>query len=135
MVQFDRKKHIEDDEPEDMDDYDAKNSDEEWVEYVDALGRTRKCLQKDLDYMKRKDRDLSESIEGSGRLREEPKKFVKETEKKEEEEVKNVELSEENELLSSDMRREILRIEWEKQEEELLKKKDVHYQDLLFNGK
>jgi hypothetical protein len=44
------------------------------------------------------------------------------------------ELSEENELLSSDMRREMLRRQWEKEEEELRNKSNIHYQDILFNG-
>lgn len=40
----------------------------------------------------------------------------------------------ENELMSSDMRRERLREQWEKEEEELRKKDNIHYQDILFDG-
>lgn len=40
---------------------------------------------------------------------------------------------EEAELISGDWKREQLRRQWEKEEIELLKKNDVHYQDLLFN--
>merc|ERR1712126_35405 len=40
-------------------DYPAKDDDEEWVEYTDALGRTRTCMRKDLKRLKRKDKDLS----------------------------------------------------------------------------
>lgn len=32
---------------------------ERWVEYTDCLGRTRKCLKKDLEFFKKKDQDLS----------------------------------------------------------------------------
>lgn len=32
--------------------YEAATADDEWVEYLDDLGRTRKCLRKDLPYMK-----------------------------------------------------------------------------------
>lgn len=32
---------------------------EQWVEYTDCLGRTRKCLKKDLEFFKKKDQDLS----------------------------------------------------------------------------
>lgn len=46
----------------------------------------------------------------------------------------SIPISEENELLSSDMRRELLRKEWEKEEEALRDKSNIHYQDILFNG-
>jgi hypothetical protein len=39
------------------------------------------------------------------------------------------------ELMSGDMRRELLRQKWEQQEEQLRNKTDIHYQDVLFNGK
>jgi hypothetical protein len=39
------------------------------------------------------------------------------------------------ELMSGDMRRELLRQKWEQQEEQLRKKTDIHYQDVLFDGK
>lgn len=38
------------------------------------------------------------------------------------------------ELLSSDMHREMMRRKWEEQEQKLLHKTDIHYQDLLYNG-
>lgn len=40
-------------------------------------------------------------------------------------------------LLSEDMRRELARQEWEKEEEEAMNKPigPVHYQDIRFNGK
>jgi hypothetical protein len=38
------------------------------------------------------------------------------------------------ELMSGDMRRELLRQKWEQQEEQLRNKTDVHYQDVLFDG-
>jgi hypothetical protein len=39
------------------------------------------------------------------------------------------------ELMSGDMRRELLRQKWEQQEEQLRNKTDIHYQDVLFDGK
>lgn len=44
-------------------------------------------------------------------------------------------ITEDNELLSADMRREMLRRQWEKEEEALKDKSNIHYQDVLFNGK
>ena len=32
--------------------------DDEWVDYVDALGRTRKCMKRDLPGLKRQDKDM-----------------------------------------------------------------------------
>lgn len=31
----------------------------EWVEYVDSLGRSRRCLREDLPEMKKRDRDMA----------------------------------------------------------------------------
>ena len=36
----------------------ASRPDEEWVEYTDALGRTRQCMKKDLKSLQRQDRDM-----------------------------------------------------------------------------
>jgi len=38
----------------------AESGDGEWVEYVDSLGRSRRCLREDLEEMERRDRDLRE---------------------------------------------------------------------------
>ena len=35
-----------------------KSPDDEWVEYTDALGRSRKCLKKDLPDLVRNDKEL-----------------------------------------------------------------------------
>jgi hypothetical protein len=37
--------------------------------------------------------------------------------------------------MSGDMKRELLRQKWEQQEEQLRNKTDIHYQDVLFDGK
>lgn len=34
----------------------------EWVEYTDCLGRTRKCLQEDVEFFKKKDGELAETV-------------------------------------------------------------------------
>lgn len=39
--------------------YESKCEDDDWVEYTDCLGRTRKCLKKDLEFIKQKDIKLS----------------------------------------------------------------------------
>uniref|UniRef100_A0A8C6YGK8 Coiled-coil domain containing 174 n=1 Tax=Naja naja TaxID=35670 RepID=A0A8C6YGK8_NAJNA len=84
-----------------------QNPDEEWVEYVDYLGRSRGCKKKDLPLLLEMDK-LNQD--------ERP-----ETEKKT--------------LLSEDMRRELQRQEWEREEEEALKKPmgPIHYEDIREN--
>ncbi|XP_012680402.2 coiled-coil domain-containing protein 174 [Clupea harengus] len=81
-----------------------QNPDEEWVEYVDALGRSRKCLRKDLPDFQKMDQDLQKNRLGSG----------------------------DKTLLSEDMRREIQREEWEAEEEESMKRPvgPIHYENI-----
>ncbi|XP_044262244.1 coiled-coil domain-containing protein 174 [Tribolium madens] len=158
LVKFDKKArvsdHYQEEEEEDdpiCDNYEPpKNPDEEWVEYVDCLGRTRTCLRKDLEYLKSKDKDLKLIVDkrrnrdksrsrsrsrsrtryrSRSRSRSRPRNRTPSPEKGN----RSPELTEENELLSPDMRREILRRQWEKEEEEIRNKSDIHYQDLLFN--
>lgn len=102
------------------------------VEYVDCLGRTRTCLRKDLEHIKANDAELKQSRDKRKEHDEEPQKDVP---KEEKEKTKEKQLNdEESELLSADMRREQLRKQWEKEEEELRDKTNIHYQDILFNG-
>eukprot|EP00061_Rhincodon_typus_P008215 g30632.t1 len=85
-----------------------QNPDEEWVDYVDSLGRSRRCMKKDLPGLLAMDKDLR------GPRQEVEKKT----------------------LLSEDMRRELQRQQWEKEEEEALNRPvgPVHYEDIRQNG-
>ena len=110
---------IEDDEEEDLADlvnmdYPARVSGEEWVEYTDALGRTRNCMKKDLPALQRQDKDMvrqeeEEQETGEGLRKEEP------------------------DMLSADMRMDLLRQKWEQQEMENLTKESLHYSDVRFD--
>ena len=84
------------------------SDEDDWVEYTDALGRTRKCHKSDLDDMK--ERDLEEYGEAG-------------TSKSQSEQT----------MLSEDMRRDFLRQKWEKEEEENLRKTQLHYKDVLYD--
>ncbi|XP_061474426.1 coiled-coil domain-containing protein 174 isoform X2 [Rhineura floridana] len=80
---------------------------EEWVDYVDSLGRSRRCMKKDLPHLLQMDKELQgkrQMIEGKT-------------------------------LLSEDMRREFQRQQWEREEEEALKKPmgPIHYEDIREN--
>ncbi|XP_038131109.1 coiled-coil domain-containing protein 174 [Cyprinodon tularosa] len=81
-----------------------QNPDEEWVDYVDALGRSRRCMKKDLPSFMKMDQDLN----GKGTV------------------------SSDKTLLSEDMRRELQRREWEREEEEAMKRPvgPIHYEDI-----
>ncbi|KAJ7999161.1 hypothetical protein DPEC_G00212530 [Dallia pectoralis] len=80
------------------------NPDEEWVDYVDGLGRSRRCLKKDLPRFQKMNREF----QGKGR---DPA---------------------EKDLLSEDMRRELQRQEWEREEEEAMTRPvgPIHYEDI-----
>ncbi|KAF0034994.1 hypothetical protein F2P81_012752 [Scophthalmus maximus] len=80
-----------------------QNPDEEWVDFVDALGRSRRCMKKDLPDFQKIDQDLK----GKGKASEKT-------------------------LLSEDMRRELQRQEWEREEEEAMKRPvgPIHYEDI-----
>ncbi|XP_046399605.1 coiled-coil domain-containing protein 174 [Ischnura elegans] len=132
----------EDEEEEDKydsDDYDRPSDPEEdWVDYRDCLGRTRRCLRKDLPFVKMKDTKLADSL-GMGKPPEEikahaPVKQVTSEPSTSSEGREEVEPVRENlELMSEDMRKQELRQKWEQQEAELREKSDVHYQDVLFD--
>lgn len=86
------------------------------VEYTDALGRSRTCLRKDLPYYKELNEDLT------------PKEKPPEPPK----EVNFVKQSEELEVWYK--KREEMRQKWEEEEKILSHKRDIHYQDVLFDG-
>ncbi|KAF5922536.1 hypothetical protein HPG69_008296 [Diceros bicornis minor] len=79
------------------------------VDYVDSLGRSRRCMKKDLPDLLEMDKNLQ------GRL------FVSP--------------ANENTLLSEDMRKELQRQQWEEEEREALKRPvgPVHYEDIREN--
>ncbi|XP_075569781.1 coiled-coil domain-containing protein 174 isoform X2 [Pelecanus crispus] len=84
-----------------------EDPDEEWVDYVDFLGRSRRCMKKDLPSLLKMDQELQ------------GKRCVPDG----------------NTLLSEDMRRELQRQQWEKEEEEALRKPmgPIHYEDIREN--
>ncbi|NXV76163.1 CC174 protein, partial [Atlantisia rogersi] len=89
-----------------------EDPDEEWVDYVDFLGRSRRCMKKDLPSLLKMDQELQgkrcgslwQGLDG-------------------------------NTLLSEDMRKELQRQQWEKEEEEALRRPmgPIHYEDIREN--
>ncbi|KAF7481360.1 hypothetical protein GHT09_007372 [Marmota monax] len=82
---------------------------EEWVDYVDSLGRSRRCMRKDLPGLLEMDKNLQ------GRL------FVSPANEKT--------------LLSEDMRKELQRQQWQEEEREALQRPvgPLHYEDIREN--
>ncbi|KAM9324378.1 coiled-coil domain-containing protein 174 [Gastrophryne carolinensis] len=86
---------------------DPKDPGEEWVDYVDSLGRSRRCMEKDLPSLLKMDKNLNgKKVDAQAKT-----------------------------LLSEDMRREIQRQQWEQEEEEALKRPigPLHYEDIRDN--
>ncbi|XP_071955196.1 coiled-coil domain-containing protein 174-like [Antedon mediterranea] len=90
---------------------DPAGPEEEWVDYVDSLGRSRRCMRKDLPELMAMDKEL----------------VGPQTEPNEDDENPD--------LMSSDMYREMLRKKWEKEEEEALNRPSgpVHYQNVRYD--
>lgn len=112
------------------------------VDYVDIFGRSRKIARKDLDKIKRQDADLTEAVES----REEQAKPVQPQEPAEEEssdgsisssENDNKHEVEEEEIIGPDIGLQFRkqRDQWEEQDEVNRQRVNLHYQDILFDGK
>ncbi|XP_045454426.1 coiled-coil domain-containing protein 174 [Melitaea cinxia] len=110
-------------EPENVEEIAAfADDDNEWTEFTDFLGRTRKCLKSDLEHYKKRDEELMKAMTNATK----DKESSTETETTKPEKPFLVQKT--NDYLQS------LREKWEQQERELLSKdKDIHYQDILFD--
>jgi len=89
---------------------------ENWVEYQDCFGRTRKCLLEDLPHMQKKDELIKQEV---------MKKHIDEDKEEENKDQYSVQ-EKEPEI-------EIMRRKWEEQTQKLADKVDIHYQDILFD--
>eukprot|EP00057_Strongylocentrotus_purpuratus_P032071 XP_786551.2 PREDICTED: coiled-coil domain-containing protein 174 [Strongylocentrotus purpuratus] len=94
------------------------NPGEEWVNYTDTLGRSRRCMRKDLPNLISMDKKLNPQV-------------YNEPEKKHVEEKKD----DLPDLMSNDMYREMLRKKWEEEEEEAAKGPLVstHFQNVKYD--
>jgi len=90
--------------------------DENWVEYQDCFGRTRKCLREDLSYMQKENELIKQKI----------MKGTADTDKEEEN-------KEQFSIQKKEPEIEIMRRKWEQQTQKLADKVDIHYQDILFD--
>ncbi|KAH8414179.1 hypothetical protein KR222_011646 [Zaprionus bogoriensis] len=122
---------------------DAGNDDDE-VEYVDCLGRTRKCLRKELEEAKRRDKQLADSM--PERLDQTKANWMIDTRgNQKSDDDANADSDEEpsygprptesvfSEALSTMTKHDEQRMNWERKELENFDKPDVHYQDVFFD--
>ena len=111
--------HKSDPEPEEcMREEDFRNdnhdSDDDWIEYQDCFGRTRKCLREDLPKMQEKDHLLRQKISKEPSIKPVEEENIQDSPQREPE-------------------IEVIRRKWEEQTEKLTKKANIHYQDVLFD--
>lgn len=131
-----------DDDRKRISDGDDDDDDEKWTEYTDCLGRTRKCLKEDLEFFKRKDRDLEDAAKSRGERspeREAPKReapwFV------DTKGISSADLplykptsdDDTMSMLSKSTKMEEMRVQWEQKEQDNLNRDQIHYQDVLFD--
>ena len=93
---------------------DDDDDDDEWTEFTDSLGRSRRCLKKDLEYLKRIDRETfglrnNELKTSSSQMFDSYKQNF-------------MNFNRNNELLSDDLKRELDRRDWESDAHEMNEK-------------
>ncbi|XP_044002376.1 coiled-coil domain-containing protein 174 [Aphidius gifuensis] len=124
LVDFSNKSESEDEVYND-DDYDDDdvNSDpeEDWIDYTDCFGRTRRCLRRDLPKMKEKDNLVKQEV-----VNEPPEDAAINKQDDEQQQPDFIAPPNETEI-------ELMRKKWEEQTEKLSHKPDIHYQDILFD--
>ncbi|XP_036322754.1 coiled-coil domain-containing protein 174 [Rhagoletis pomonella] len=121
-------------------DVDNSHEDEDdWVEYTDCLGRTRKCLRKDLEVVQRRDAELAASM--PERLDQTKANWMLNSKN-----VSNVSGEDVDapigpmpsesvfgDGVSMMSKHDEQRANWERKEQENIDKADVHYQDVFFD--
>ncbi|XP_058057390.1 coiled-coil domain-containing protein 174 [Anopheles bellator] len=128
-----------------------EGTDGKWVEYVDCLGRTRKCLKEDLETCLERDKALAKAMAPrEGQRREDLENSAKEAPseapfgRNQPDEERSDEEEEEGEIIGPMPSTAInetnigagfreMRQQWMQQEEANLEKDSIHYQDVLFD--
>lgn len=131
--------------------------DEEWVEYVDCLGRSRKCLKKDLELFKKKDDALSAELPNRNAEEKviiitkymfifvsllklliyfkESLSWYVDTKGTTESSTEPLDNGEINSVHIDGELKQKMKEQWEVKEKENMQKEFIHYQDVLFDGK
>lgn len=157
LVRFNQKKQDErqrvesssSDSDSDADDHKIssdKEDDDKWTEYTDCLGRTRRCLKEDVEFFKKKDRDLADAARS--RMSVDPRDKEELTDKSKEtpwfidtKGISSADLplykppndDDVMSMISKSSKMEEMRAQWEQKEQDNLNRDQIHYQDVLFN--
>ncbi|XP_037955151.1 coiled-coil domain-containing protein 174 [Teleopsis dalmanni] len=149
LVQFNRKKQEDSDDEtklkrqyssSDLSSSGEEHMDDEddWVEFKDCLGRTRRCLRKDLETAKKRDAELAASM--PERIDQSKANWMLDTNVSNNSNDGSDEIigplpppSEKTDGFSQISKLDEQRIGWERKELENLEKIDVHYQDVFFD--
>ncbi|XP_016941690.4 coiled-coil domain-containing protein 174 [Drosophila suzukii] len=158
LVMFNRKKQEADQEPSALrgdprqrlssssSSGDEQVQDDDEVEYIDCLGRTRKCLRKDLKEAQKRDRQLAESM--PERIDQTKANWMIDTKgSRDQDRAHNSDNDDDAEscfgprpsesvfsdALSTMTKHDEQRLNWERKEIENVEKPDVHYQDVFFD--
>ncbi|GFO03566.1 coiled-coil domain-containing protein 174 [Plakobranchus ocellatus] len=110
--------------------------DEEWVDFVDSLGRDRRCMKKDLNQLMKKDQELAvaqankkkSSSKAMSSIHPERMGHSKDEQEKEAPPAPP-------DLMSPDMHREMMRQKWEDEAREMMDRgqDEVHYSNVQFD--
>lgn len=121
LVDFTSKSDESEDEPLEKDEESENDAplanEDDWVEYEDCFGRTRKCLREDLPLMQEKDDLIKLQIVNKKGADPRIRDSVEQSYVVEEKEPEI----------------EIMRRKWEEQTKKLTDKANIHYQDVLFD--
>ncbi|KOC60810.1 Uncharacterized protein C3orf19 like protein [Habropoda laboriosa] len=121
LVDFTNKSDESEEEPlpedEETENDAALLNEDDWVEYEDCFGRTRKCLREDLPLMQEKDQLIKQQIINKKGIDPKTNDSVEQNYIQEEKEPEI----------------EIMRRKWEEQTKKLADKANIHYQDVLFD--
>lgn len=118
LVDFTNKSDESEEEPLPKDETDPiLENEDDWVEYEDCFGRTRKCLREDLSLMQEKDQLIKQQIITKKGIDPKTNDIIDQN---------YVEGEKEPEI-------EIMRRKWEEQTHKLADKVNIHYQDILFD--
>lgn len=110
---------------------------EQWVEYTDCLGRTRKCLRKDLEFFKKKDSELAREAAPKEEVDDDRRSETPERERHPKV-VPGPSYAQPNpnaETLPFDRDSKLaeMRKNWEEKEVVNANRDEIHYQDVLFD--
>lgn len=111
---------------------DSDNDNDKWTEYTDCLGRTRRCLKEDLEFFKKKDRDLNEAAKNrTAHSEEKETPWFVDTKGISSADLPLYKPTDDDDamsMISKSTKMEEMRVQWEQKEQDNLNRENIHYQ-------